>query len=168
MLENRAFDHMLGFTKEDNAEIDGCLPDDPACSNPADPFDSSSAVYVVDNSAVYVQTDPRHSISGTTAQIYGATDANAGGKPDMQGFVSSYTSACGSPDLGAGIMKQFAPDHVPAISTLAEEFVVFDGYFASVPGPTEVNRAYVGSATSNGMVTRDPYETEWRRFHCII
>ena len=52
-------------------------------------------------------------------------------------------------------MKCFAPENVPAISTLASEFAVFDGYFASVPGPTEPNRCYAMSATSHGMGTND-------------
>ena len=37
MLENRSFDHMLGFLKRSNADIDGCLPGDPRCSCPVDP-----------------------------------------------------------------------------------------------------------------------------------
>jgi phospholipase C len=44
---------------------------------------------------------------------------------------------------------------VPIISTLAQEFGFFDGWHASVPGPTLVNRAYASSATSNGMGTND-------------
>lgn len=52
-------------------------------------------------------------------------------------------------------MQCFAPEHVPIISTLATEFMTIDGWFASVPGPTEVNRAYASSATSHGMGTND-------------
>ena len=37
VLENRSFDHMLGFLKCSNADIDGCLPGDPRCSCPVDP-----------------------------------------------------------------------------------------------------------------------------------
>eukprot|EP01034_Spumella_vulgaris_P021748 gene21748-27803_t len=36
------------------------------------------------------------------------------------------------------------------------EYGFFDGWFASVPGPTEVNRCYAASATSHGMGTNDP------------
>jgi phospholipase C len=52
-------------------------------------------------------------------------------------------------------MKCFAPDHVPIIANLSMEYGVFDGWYASVPGPTMVNRAYAGSATSDGMGTND-------------
>jgi Phosphoesterase family len=38
---------------------------------------------------------------------------------------------------------------------LALEFAVCDSYYASVPGPTEVNRMYVHSATSDGAGSND-------------
>jgi phospholipase C len=151
MLENRAFDHMLGFMKELNPDIDGCLPDMQNCYNHADPMDDTSDTYFVDNTAVYQQSDPSHSISGTTSQIYGSSPNSA----DMNGFIASYSSRTGSSEYGTRIMQCFAPDHVPAISTLASEFGLFDGWYASVPGPTQVNRAYAASATSHGMGTND-------------
>jgi len=33
---------------------------------------------------------------------------------------------------------------------MAENFVLFDRWFCSVPGPTNPNRAYITSGTSNG------------------
>ena len=33
---------------------------------------------------------------------------------------------------------------------MAENFVLFDRWFSSVPGPTNPNRAYITSGTSNG------------------
>lgn len=151
MLENRAFDHMLGFMAETATDIDGCLPSNPACVNPVDPLDPSSPTVAVDDTAVYQQTDPSHSISGTTSQIYATSNTTE----DMKGFIASYTSRTGDADKGPSIMKCFSTEHVPAMSSLASEFAVFDGYFASVPGPTQVNRAYAASATSNGMGTND-------------
>jgi len=52
-------------------------------------------------------------------------------------------------------MQRFDPSNVPTIALLAMEFAVFDGYFSSVPGPTEVNRRSAYSATSHGMGTND-------------
>jgi phospholipase C len=161
---------MLGFMKETNSDIDGCLPDNPICFNPIDPLDSSSQAVFVDNTAVYQQSDPSHSISGTTSQVYSQSNTTE----DMHGFIASYSSRTGDASKGPTIMKCFSADHVPAISTLASEFAMFDGnmsmlaeglslisqyhflgYFASVPGPTQVNRAYAASSTSNGMGTND-------------
>src|SRR4051794_21616060 len=72
MLENRSLDHMLGFLKEQNPDINGCLPNQAGCSNPVDPLDPASAQFTVENTAVYAQVSPSHSISGTTKQIYGS------------------------------------------------------------------------------------------------
>ena len=52
-------------------------------------------------------------------------------------------------------MRCFNDSSLPILSTLAREFAVFDHWHASVPGPTEVNRAYLHSATSHGMGTND-------------
>jgi phospholipase C len=35
----------------------------------------------------------------------------------------------------------------------AKEFVVFDKWFCSLPGPTDPNRAFAMSGTSDGLVT---------------
>lgn len=152
MLENRSLDHMLGFLKEQNANIEGCLPNQSGCSNPVDPTDPASQTFTVDNTAVYEQISPSHSISGTTVQVMGTSDGTV---ENMNGFISSYTHVTGSTEGGEGIMKCFSPDHVPVIANLSMEYGFFDGYFASVPGPTMVNRAYAASATSHGMGTND-------------
>ena len=152
MLENRAFDHMLGFMKAQNADIEGCLTGMDGCDNPIDPLDMTSEKVSVTNTAVYQQTSPGHSISSTTSQIYGSSNTSA----DMNGFIASYTSKTdGENEKGSAIMKCFSEEHIPAITSLAKEFAMFDGWFSSVPGPTEVNRAYAASATSNGMGTND-------------
>jgi len=44
---------------------------------------------------------------------------------------------------------------VPAQTTLANEFALFERWYSSVPGPTEVNRLYGFSATSDGSAAND-------------
>lgn len=144
---------MLGFLKEKNPEVNGCLPNQPGCSNPIDPANPSSETVTVDKTAVYQQISPSHSISGTTKQIYGS---DTGTEANMSGFINSYTHSTGSVEGGEGIMKCFSAEHVPVIANLSMEYGFFDGWFASVPGPTMVNRAYAASATSHGMGTNDP------------
>jgi phospholipase C len=148
MLENRSFDHMLGFLKKTKPEINGCLPGEPGCSNPDDPLSENPTYTSVDDTAVYSQADPSHSISGTTEQIYGSS---TGTTANMSGFIKSYTKRTG--ENGPSIMKCFAPEHVPVITDLASEYAVFDGWHAGVPGPTMPNRAYAASASSYGMGT---------------
>lgn len=150
---------MLGFLKKSNADIRGCLPGEEGCSNPMDPTVEGSESVTVDDTAVYVQVDPHHSISWTTEQVYGYpkdTTPPEGAPPLMNGFIKAYSDDFpDDPSRGTEIMKCFAPEHVPIMSTLASEFAVFDGWHASVPGPTMVNRAYAASGTSNGMGTND-------------
>jgi phospholipase C len=156
MLENRSFDHMLGFLKQLNQQIRGCLPNDEGCSNHLKANDSTTAEVTVDDTAVYSQASPSHSISGTSEQIYGTSTPSDGATGTMDGFIQSYSkSFSGDTEKGSSIMHCYAPDHVPAIANLSLEFGLFDGWFASVPGPTMVNRAYAASSTSHGMGTND-------------
>jgi phospholipase C len=155
MMENRAFDHMLGSLTLKNDKVNGCAPGKTGCGNPEDPTISDSPVHDVTLDAVYQQTDPCHTISCTTQQIFGVgNEENT--IPDapydeasMQGFLKSYDDPTGG--NGAAIMDQFSSEALPILSTLSEEFALFDGWFASVPGPTQPNRAYAASATSDGM-----------------
>ncbi len=129
MLENRSLDHMLGFLKQKNSNVNGCLPNQQGCLNPKDPLDSSSPTYTVDDSAIYVQASPSHSISGTTQQIFGS---NTGTEAKMNGFIASYDKQ--TKGQGEAIMKCFSPEHVPVLANLTSEFLLFDGWFSSVPG----------------------------------
>jgi phospholipase C len=155
MLENRSFDHMLGFLKKTNPNIKGCLPGEAGCSNNVVANDATSASVTVNDEAVYVQDSPQHSIHSTTFQIYGSSQMND--HPSMSGFIESYQRVlANSSETGSSIMRCFAPEHVPIMSTLAQEFAIIDGWHASVPGPTMVNRAYAASGTSDGMGVNDP------------
>jgi phospholipase C len=156
MLENRSFDHMLGFMKGSNSEINGCTTgSDSLCQSPEDPTNASSPIVYADSSAVYHNADPTHSISGTTQQVYGYAGESTDTAAPMSGFIKNYVDRYTFPVVNNSIMSCFAPENVPVITTLASEFALYDGWFASVPGPTMVNRAYSASATSHGMGTND-------------
>jgi phospholipase C len=148
MMENRSFDHIMGFKKGNNSEIDGCLPNAKGCSNPMDPQDPNSPQVTVSADAAEHQiSDPDHSFPATLDQVYGyGPDTQV--PPPMSGFIKNYAHK-------EIIMQCFPPDLVPAMSTLADEFAIFDHWYASVPGPTEVNRLYVFSATSDGSAAND-------------
>lgn len=70
-------------------------------------------------------------------------------------FVYDYNEDGDTADQGAAIMECFNPQTVPAISTMAMSFGVFDQFHASIPGPTEPNRMYLYSATSHGAAGND-------------
>ena len=109
-----------------------------------DPQDTTTPSVTVDDTAVYVQVDPHHSIAWTTTQVYGYPKdvvPPEGSPRTMDGFITAYSDNFDNAEQGAEIMKCFSPEHVPVIANLSMEFGFFDGWHASVPGPTMVNRA---------------------------
>ncbi len=148
MMENRSFDHMLGYAGSDNWRIEGLRGDE---SN----LDSANGVAQVSNDAGYegdFTPDPGHSVFDTLTQLYGDPNTSAAMDPTMSGFVRSYEGKNLSPQDAHRIMKCFLPDKVPVLTTLAQQFCVCDHWFSSVPGPTFPNRAFIHAATSIGRV----------------
>lgn len=157
MLENRSFDNMLGFLKERNPEIDGLTGKE---SNPVDPSDPSKGSIAVTRGARYFgDANPGHEPDRVERQLNGGR---------MDGFVADYHAAqadkwTAEERLGGAkhIMDGFAPEQVPVFAKLAEEFVVADRWFASVPTSTFPNRAFLQMGTANGQMhssgsTSDP------------
>jgi len=71
----------------------------------------------------------------------------------MCGFVKNAES--NGKGWGVQVMKGFNSKTLPVLSTLAKEFAVFDHWYASHPGPTEVNRFFLHSGTSNGIANNE-------------
>jgi phospholipase C len=90
--------------------------------------------------------DPAHSVPDTTEQVFCGAPESTNPAP-MNGFAMSGIHRSIGPQVPFGM---FSPQHVPIMSTLAAEFAVFDRYHSSIPGPTQVNRMYVNTATSHG------------------
>jgi len=153
MLENRSFDHMLGFLKQTNPAINGLKGDEwnyPAGS------DETAPNVVVSNDAGDVEDlnpDPNHEFAHVTNQVSSTGDPV--GNPDMKGFVRDYFTDCNDAAHAAGIMKCFTPATLPILSTLATQYGVSDRWFSSVPGSTIPNRLFVHGASSAGSLTQD-------------
>ena len=171
MLENRSFDNLLG-----NLYPNG-LPPDPPCgktfagvtglglSNPGPDGGAVMVSTTTDHRVPY--PDPGEEFDHITRQIY---DIDPSSPPKvlpqakMQGFVADYVevleatfddddrSKATDPAVYGQIMQGFEPQQVPALTTLATEFGVFDHWFASVPSQTWPNRAFWHAATSWGWV----------------
>lgn len=92
--ENRSFDHVLGWMKSLNPEIDGVTGKE---SNPLSTSDSNSPgrVYYGDRSA-HVDLDPGHSFEAIFEQVYGVpwspSVASQNLKPTMEGFAQQAES----------------------------------------------------------------------------
>ncbi|KAL0459129.1 UNVERIFIED_CONTAM: Non-specific phospholipase C2 [Sesamum latifolium] len=124
VMENRSFDHMLGWMKKLNPEING-----------------------VDGQSHFVDPDPGHSFQAIREQIFGSNDTSVD-PPPMNGFAQQAKSM--DPTMPQSVMNGFDPDKVAVYKALVSEFAVFDRWFASVPASTQPNRLYVHSATSHG------------------
>jgi phospholipase C len=102
--------------------------------------------------------DPNHSISGVNMQIFSTwhpDESKAEANPNsenMRGFVTeqSVTYKTLNKTRAAEAINYYTQDQVRVFATMAENFVLFDRWFAAVPGPTNPNRAYLTSGTSHG------------------
>jgi phospholipase C len=140
MLENRSFDHLLGFVPG-LGDLDGTE------SNPSPWGD----IKVSDQADYILDVGPDHTHLGIVEQLENGN----------QGFVASYAATVEKArqdnpnlpaDLATYIMRCFATDKIPVLGTLAREFVTFRRWFASVPGETWPNRNYAHASTSHGQV----------------
>ncbi|PHT36125.1 Non-specific phospholipase C1 [Capsicum baccatum] len=145
VMENRSFDHILGWLHKSRPDITGLNGSEFNRVNASD--HSSSKIFVSDD-AVFVDSDPGHSIQAIREQIFGSNDSSANPAP-MNGFVQQAINM-GVPGLEQTVMSGFKPELLPVYTELANEFGVFDRWFASVPASTQPNRFYVHSATSYG------------------
>jgi phospholipase C len=149
VLENRSFDHMLGYLGTPN----GLKGDE---FNLEDPSSPGSTRVPVSNTAEYVgdlDVDPSHEVAHVTVQLFGSETVPPAGAPHNIGFVLDYTGQ-GSPQPH-NIMKSFDPAKLPVLTTLAREFAVCDRWHASVPGQTWPNRFFLHCATSGGWADND-------------
>jgi len=148
MMENRSFDHMLGFAATPTWQIDGLTGSEKN-------RDSTGEFATVSNDARYsgdFTPDPGHALFDTLTQLYGSASTPVSQNPTMNGFVLSYEGKTHNSPNAHRIMKCFTPDKVPVLTQLARQFAVCDRWFSSVPGPTFPNRAFAHGATSIGRV----------------
>jgi phospholipase C len=164
MLENRSYDHLLGFAALTGIDPAGqpTRADDFAGKDLTQPpfvnltrggvavSPTPTAVFKIADE----DKDPPHEFIDILLQMTGSTawDNNTVHPypaPQNNGFVFNYEDA-GSAHP-ANVMNCFDPANVPIITTLAREFAVCDAWFASLPGPTWPNRFFVHAASSGGL-----------------
>jgi|GEM_PF-238013 len=157
MLENRSFDHMLGFS--------GITGTDAATNQPttingltgAESNTDKGVQYKVTHPADFVMPiDPHHEFLDVLEQLCGpAAKYGMGGNypnVDGSGYVSNYICSGGANTPGPGeIMKCYDPAQLPVLMQLAQEFAVCDNWHSSLPGPTWPNRFFVHAASAGGL-----------------
>jgi phospholipase C len=167
MLENRSFDHMLGYLYPGNVTPSGQAFEG-LSGTESNPGSSGEPVTVFPiepgPSAYYMPgADPGEGYMSTNSELYGSIHAPASGlQAPCSGFVKDYAYTLGwqakepgsytiAPGTVEGdIMGCFTPQTLPVLSALAQGYAVCDQWFASVPTETMPNRAFACAATSQG------------------
>jgi phospholipase C len=168
MLENRSFDHMLGFLYSDSGNKSPAgQPFEGLTGSESNPDGSGKAVSVfkieaTDSNAYFMPgADPGEGYTATNSQLFNASKAPVPPLETNSGFVTDYTYTLGWQSKEKGwsilpgtvakdIMGMFTPAMLPVLSGLARGFAVCDQWFSSVPTETLPNRAFACAGTSQG------------------
>ena len=138
MLENRSFDHMLGFLSHTDPTFAGL-----GAGGHHNVSTSGEAIQATNDGQPDL-ADPDHSHDGVDLQLEGYGDV-----PFNGGFVRSYEQRANQNDARR-VMQCLDPEsRCPVLAKLAKEFAVCDAWFSSVPGETWPNRNYAHAATSD-------------------
>jgi phospholipase C len=142
MLENRSFDHMLGFLSVDagRADVEGLKPGlENHVGSKAYPTHPAKMTKLVK------AQDPCHSGWCVDEQV---------AEGQMSGFAANYKKTRPQPpfkgDSPATVMAYHTAEQLPVYGYLAEQFCVCDHWFCSVGGATMPNRCYAAAGTSAG------------------
>jgi len=165
MLENRSFDHMLGFlypnkTGPNGQPFEGLLgteSNDDTSGNPVTVFQIDPAA----TGAYYMPgADPGEGYVNTNTQLFGTSKAPTPPVATNTGFVTNFAAAISydqqqnegieTGTAASDVMGIFTPQALPVLSGLAKGFAVCDHWYASVPTETIPNRAFASAATSQG------------------
>ena len=173
MLENRSFDHMLGFLYTDQGNVSPLgHPFDGLTGSESNPDTKGNEVQVFkipadENPYFWPGTDPGEGYYNTNSQLFGKhTTPPADTTPTNRGFIQDFAYTLDwqreanskkanswqiventSPDH---IMGMYTPELLPVLSGLAKGYAVCDQWFCSVPTETLPNRAFVHMATCQG------------------
>jgi len=144
MMENRSFDHMLGFLSlhEGRHEIDGLRGDE---SN--EYAGTTYPVHHLDRTQYPKPLDPCHGAACVAQQISG----------EMGGFVANFVETNRPDPAHAGlVMGYYDAGDLPVYAHLADEFAVCDRWFSSLPGSTWPNRLYSLTGRCDGSADNHP------------
>jgi phospholipase C len=152
MMENRSFDHMLGYLKTNG------MPDVNGLSGSETNTDADGAVYPVfefaaDQTAFHApgqaqdkSLDPCHSPACVAEQLTGQNG----------GFVRNFVAQKNPPAAWRKLpMGHYTGAQLPVYDHLARQFCVCDAWHSSIPGDTWPNRLYSLAGHSADSVAHD-------------
>jgi phospholipase C len=145
MLENRSFDHMVGYLSLPGTggapplDVDG-LRADPAWNDAVANLDGKGTPIPPFRLDPLVQkiVDPVHDLPHIATQI--ATPPNSGPPAGMGGFIKSYLQSKPAPTDPKLVMGHYDAVGVPMYDFFAREFAICDHWYSALPSGTQPNR----------------------------
>ena len=147
MLENRSFDHLLGYLSlppSGRADVEGLRAD------PAWQARYGGRFAHLTDAGQKLVTDPPHERPNIAVQL----GAPASGVYPMNGFVQSCP-AIDPVTQSPLVMGYYLAEDVPVADFFARQFTVCDHWFASLPAGTQPNRLMAMSGYSDIDVNGD-------------
>jgi len=142
LLENHSFDQVLGCFQAKYPDLDGI---DPHAQERRYNTDNRQIKYYQKPRIFYTQAfDPVHEHVNVMRQL---SNDNGGFILD---FISNYPKSTIA--QRQEVMSYFSMGSLPAMHGLADDFLICDRWFSSVPSSTWPNRYFVLSGTSSGYV----------------
>jgi phospholipase C len=132
MMENRSFDHMLGYLDLPPRNVDIQGIDHAVKHGYANLYQGKPYVPQL-RSDPAVPVDPNHEREHVRRQMQ--WDAN---DPMMSGFIRDYATV--SPNDPFGVGQYYGAANLPAMDFFAKHFCVCDQWFSCVPASTQPNR----------------------------
>lgn len=160
VLENRSFDHMLGFVEIEGTDaLDGRRRFAKGLSGNESNWVADRQYSVRPGQSRAVEADPPHEFYEVQEQLYGALGAfkalvGIEAPPvNNSGFASAYrkSKAFTDHDDPGLVMECYVEEDIPVMVQLCREFVLLERWFAAVPGPTWPNRFFIHAASSGGL-----------------
>ncbi len=138
MMENRSFDHMMGYLSRDTAfgsTIEGFIEGNEEYHNP---FKGNS--YNIFEVHGPIVPDPPHERENIELQI--GNSPRSDGTYPMGGFIDSYALKMESPtpEKLKQVMGFHTAKDVPVYDFFARNFAICDHWFAPIPSGTQPNR----------------------------
>lgn len=152
MLENHSFDNMLAMS--------GISGINAATSSDSNTY-NGQPYNVGGNAPSLMPTDPGHEFTDVVTQLCGEGATFTAGQPyppiNNSGFAANYATtttegpAPPTADIGDIMLAFNTSSQMPAMYSLASNYVVCDNWYSSLPGPTWPNRFFLHGASSNGL-----------------
>ena len=138
MMENRSFDHVLGYLSLDGKDVNGLSADPTWLENFTNLYGGKTYPIHALSPSTQLIPDPPHDRTPISTQI--KTPCANGGCPELGGFVASYATRNPPPADLSMVMGYYTAGALPVYDFFAKNFTICDSWFAPLPTGTQANR----------------------------